>query len=76
VSALTDDQQRTGQAFLHHVEWWKDDLATDTGCRFRPRCPLHAALEPDSAAALRCATEEPAATAIGDGVVACHHAGR
>jgi peptide/nickel transport system ATP-binding protein len=45
-----------------------------TGCRFRPRCPLYAGLDPATGAALRCTTHEPAPTPSGDGVVACHHA--
>ncbi|MEY9963169.1 peptide/nickel transport system ATP-binding protein [Streptacidiphilus sp. MAP12-16] len=44
-----------------------------TGCRFRPRCPLYAALDPDSAPAQRCASQEPQPTPAGDRMVACHH---
>ena len=47
------------------------------GCRFRPRCPLYAELDP--ARASRCASEDPVGRELGvDGVehvAACHHAG-
>jgi peptide/nickel transport system ATP-binding protein len=44
-----------------------------SGCRFRTRCPLHAALPPDKAQ--RCIDEEPAVLSQGpDHGAACHYA--
>ena len=44
-----------------------------SGCRFRTRCPLHAALPPDQAQ--RCIDEEPAVLSQGpDHGAACHYA--